>query len=115
VLVHGITQRLQRSAHRAADLGAALEARLSPIASRSTSTITLCPLCGGQLRVYRRLIAEQSAKQFAKRIADITDPDLIRKILDHVNSRAPPSPAASPRQTTPDPSRSVRRTLISLR
>ena len=36
--------------------------------------ITLCPLCGGQLRV----------------IADVTDPDLIRKILDHVNSRAPP-------------------------
>jgi len=33
-----------------------------------------CPLCGGQLRV----------------IADITDPDLIRKILDHVHSRAPP-------------------------
>jgi hypothetical protein len=23
-------------------------------------------------------------------IADITDPDLIRKILEHVNSRAPP-------------------------
>ena len=36
--------------------------------------ITICPLCGGQLRV----------------IGDITDPDLIRKILDHVNSRAPP-------------------------
>jgi hypothetical protein len=36
--------------------------------------ISLCPLCGGQLRV----------------ITDITDPDLIRKILDHVNSRAPP-------------------------
>ena len=37
VLVHEITQRLQRSAHRAADLGAALEARLRPIASRSAS------------------------------------------------------------------------------
>jgi hypothetical protein len=36
--------------------------------------ITLCPLCGGQLRV----------------IADITDPELISRILDHVNSRAPP-------------------------
>jgi hypothetical protein len=36
--------------------------------------ITLCPLCGGQLRV----------------IGDITDPGLIRKILDHLNSRAPP-------------------------
>ncbi|MDA1076837.1 MAG: hypothetical protein O3A63_19105, partial [Proteobacteria bacterium] len=31
--------------------------------------ITLCPLCGGQLRV----------------IGDITDPGLIRKILDHLN------------------------------
>ena len=36
--------------------------------------ISLCPLCGGQLRV----------------IADITDPDLIRKIFHHINSRAPP-------------------------
>jgi len=36
--------------------------------------ITLCPLCGGLLRV----------------IADTTDLDLIRKILDHINSRAPP-------------------------
>jgi hypothetical protein len=36
--------------------------------------ITLCPRCGGMLRV----------------IGDVTDPDLIRKILDHVNSRAPP-------------------------
>jgi hypothetical protein len=35
VLYHRITQRLQRSAHRAADLGAAIEARLCPIASRS--------------------------------------------------------------------------------
>jgi hypothetical protein len=36
--------------------------------------ITLCPLCRGQLRV----------------IADITDPELIGKILDHVQQRAPP-------------------------
>jgi hypothetical protein len=36
--------------------------------------ITLCPLSGGQLRV----------------IADITDPQLIQKILDHVQQRAPP-------------------------
>ena len=36
--------------------------------------ITLCPLCGGQLPV----------------IANVTDPDLIRKILDHVQQRAPP-------------------------
>ncbi|MCP5182871.1 MAG: hypothetical protein H6993_02860 [Pseudomonadales bacterium] len=36
--------------------------------------ISLCPLCGGQLRV----------------IADVTDPILIRKILDRLNSRGPP-------------------------
>jgi hypothetical protein len=36
--------------------------------------ITLCPLCGGQLRV----------------IADVTDPELIRRILNHVQQRAPP-------------------------
>jgi hypothetical protein len=36
--------------------------------------ITLWPLCGGQLHV----------------IADITDPQLIRKNLDHVQPRAPP-------------------------
>ena len=46
--------------------------------------ITLCPLCGGQLRV----------------IADITDPDLIRKILDHVQKRAPPR--LPPRRAQPD-------------
>jgi len=63
------------------------------------------PLCGGQLRVYSRLIAAQSAKQFAARIADITDPDLIRKILDHLNSRAPPRlppRRANSHQTSPD-------------
>jgi len=51
--------------------------------------ISLCPLCGGQLRV----------------IADVTDPDLIRKILDHVNSRAPPRlppRRAESHQTPPD-------------
>ena len=51
--------------------------------------ITLCPLCGGQLRV----------------IADIIDPDLIRKILDHLNSRAPPrlpSRRAESRPNLPD-------------
>jgi len=51
--------------------------------------ITLCPLCGGQLRV----------------IGDITDPDLIRKILDHVNTRAPPRlppRRAESHQTPPD-------------
>jgi ribosomal protein S27E len=49
--------------------------------------ITLCPFCGGQLRV----------------IADITDPELIAKILDHVHSRAPPGlpPARAEPRTTP--------------
>ena len=37
----------------------------------------LCPLCGGQLRV----------------IADITEPALITKILDHVQNRDPPRQA----------------------
>ena len=48
--------------------------------------ITLCPLCGGQLRV----------------IADIIDPDLIRKSLDHVQKRAPPTlpPRRAPADTT---------------
>jgi len=71
--------------------------------------ISVCTLCGGQLRVNRRLIAKQSAMQFATRIADITDPDLIRKILDHVNSRAPPrlpplaqDKRAESHQTPPD-------------
>ncbi len=48
--------------------------------------ITLCPLCGGQLRI----------------IEDITDPDLIRKILNHRNQRAPPPQAARTRTATPD-------------
>jgi hypothetical protein len=38
--------------------------------------ITLCPLCGGSLRV----------------VADITDPEVIDKILAHIsNTRAPPA------------------------
>jgi hypothetical protein len=36
--------------------------------------ITLCPLCGGAMRV----------------IADITDPDLIQRILDHIAAQPPP-------------------------
>ena len=36
--------------------------------------ITLCPLCGGTMRV----------------IADITDPDVIQKILDHIEAQPPP-------------------------
>jgi|TARA_Y100000310_G_scaffold286900_1_gene311438 hypothetical protein len=38
--------------------------------------VTLCPFCGGKLRI----------------IADVTDPDVIRRILDHVQQRAPPAP-----------------------
>ena len=51
--------------------------------------ITRCPLCDGQLRV----------------IEDVTDPSLIRKILSHVQQRAPPrrpEACAKPHQTTPD-------------
>ena len=36
--------------------------------------IALCPLCGGTMRV----------------IADITDPDIIQKILDHIEAQPPP-------------------------
>jgi len=40
--------------------------------------VTVCPLCGGTLRV----------------IADITDPAVIDKILNHIrHSRAPPAQA----------------------
>jgi hypothetical protein len=41
--------------------------------------ITLCPVCGGTLRV----------------IADITDPDIIQKILDHIQAQPPPLEPAS--------------------
>ena len=40
----------------------------------SLATLTLCPLCGGTMRV----------------IADITDPDIIEKILDHIEAQPPP-------------------------
>jgi transposase len=51
--------------------------------------ISLCPLCGGRLRV----------------IEDVTRPDLIRKILAHVNQQALPRmpPArANAHPTRPD-------------
>ena len=41
--------------------------------------ITLCPLCGGTMRV----------------IADITDPDIIQKILDHIEAQPPPLKTAT--------------------
>ncbi len=41
--------------------------------------ITLCPLCGGTMRV----------------ITDITDPDLIQKILDHIAAQPPPIKTAT--------------------
>ena len=44
--------------------------------------ITLCPLCGGTMRV----------------ITDITDPDLIQKILDHIAAQPPPVNIATARQ-----------------
>jgi len=36
--------------------------------------ISVCPLCGGTMRV----------------IADIIDPDIIQKILDHIEAQPPP-------------------------
>jgi hypothetical protein len=36
--------------------------------------IALCPLCGGTMRV----------------VADITDPDVIQRILDHITAQPPP-------------------------
>jgi hypothetical protein len=36
--------------------------------------VTVCPLCGGTMRI----------------IADITDPDIIQKILDHIEAQPPP-------------------------
>jgi len=65
VLYHRITQRLQRSAHCTADLGAGIEARLCPIASRWASTIHLCPLWGGPLRVIG--VARRSTLQRTRR------------------------------------------------
>jgi hypothetical protein len=41
--------------------------------------ITLCPLCGGTMRV----------------IADITHPDIIQKILDHIEAQPPPNQPAT--------------------
>ena len=41
--------------------------------------ITLCPLCGGAMRV----------------IADITDPSIIQKILDHIEAQPPPRKRAA--------------------
>ena len=48
--------------------------------------ISVCPRCGGTLRV----------------IADTTDPDVIRTILDHLKQRAPPP--SLPRRATPSAS-----------
>ena len=45
--------------------------------------ISVCPLCGGTLRV----------------ISDITDPDSIQTILEHLKQRAPPE--LSPRRASP--------------
>ncbi len=45
--------------------------------------ITICPLCGGTMRV----------------IADITDPDIIQKILDHIEAQPPPFKSATASQS----------------
>ena len=44
--------------------------------------ITLCPICGGTVRV----------------IADITDPDIIQKILDQLEAQPPPIKTATTSQ-----------------
>jgi hypothetical protein len=41
--------------------------------------VLACPRCGGTLRI----------------IADVTDPMIIKKILDHIAARAPPVSAAA--------------------
>jgi hypothetical protein len=41
--------------------------------------ISLCPICGGTMRV----------------IADIIDPDIIQKILDHIEAQPPPTKPAT--------------------
>jgi hypothetical protein len=41
--------------------------------------IATCPLCGGAMRI----------------IADITDPDIIQKILDHIEAQPPPRKRAT--------------------
>ena len=41
--------------------------------------IATCPLCGGTMRI----------------IADITDPDIIQKILDHIEAQPPPRKRAA--------------------
>jgi hypothetical protein len=45
--------------------------------------ITVCPLCGGSMRV----------------IADITDPDIIQKILHHIEPQPPPLKPATAMQS----------------
>lgn len=87
VLVHGFTRRLQRTYYRAADLGAA--PCDGPLKRVFELDITLCLRCGGMLRV----------------IGDVTDPDLIRKIVDHISSRTPSrltSRDAEPHQSPTD-------------
>jgi hypothetical protein len=74
--------RRSRATHCTAHLGSAAERVFE-------FDITLCPHCGGRLRV----------------IADVTDPDIIRQILDHIQQRAPPRlphPANDNAHTHPD-------------
>ncbi len=47
---------------------------MAPHISCFNLEINRCPFCGGIMRV----------------IADITDPDIIQKILDHIEAQPPP-------------------------
>ncbi len=47
--------------------------------------ITQCPHCGGRLRV----------------VADVTDPHLIQRILEHLRSRPPPRVQRAPKERCP--------------
>ena len=86
------TQRLQRSAHRAADLGAAIEAR---IRNRHHPLPALRRAAAGHCGRHRSRPHPQDPRPRQQ--------------------PSTPSPAASARRVTPDPTRSVRRTLKSTR
>jgi len=77
---HKIKTRTDRSEHKLVAESEAADQLIAPLtwAQRLKRVfnidITLCPLCGGTMRV----------------IADITDPDIIQKILDHIEAQPPP-------------------------
>jgi hypothetical protein len=57
--------------------------------------ITVCPLCGGYIRI----------------IADITDPDIIQKILHHIEPQPPPLKPATAIQSLPGSDKQAKSTL----